>query len=154
MKKLADPATPWSAREPHAPRGISFKLTAMFCISTNAKLAFTRNGGGVQRRGVGVSYDLVFTSNPQPGTNQRQASELNIKDPNVIAQYIAGYYFFVETVYRVFYRTGYHKTPGKMPQVVYNATQELLQEKLAGVIKEILDSGNFEKHEDAGPAMR
>eukprot|EP00969_Alexandrium_andersonii_P332130 14678605-Alexandrium_andersonii.AAC.1 len=46
LQKLADPATVWWAREPYGAAQVPFKLAAMFCISTNAKLGFTRVDGG------------------------------------------------------------------------------------------------------------
>ena len=140
MKKLADPSTIWSAREPHGTSQVSFKLSSMFAISTNAKLQFTRLDGGVQRRGIGCPFDLTFVSNPLPGTNQRKESTMNLKDIEAIRKLIPGFYYFVECVFSVFFQNGYHKTPGKMPLAIQNATEELRREELASVVKEILDS--------------
>ena len=149
MKKLADPSTVWSAREPHGTAQVSFKISSMFAISTNAKLQFTRLDGGVQRRGIGCPFDLTFVANPQPGTNQRKESTLNLKDLAGIRKLMPGLYYFVECVYRVFYQTGYHKTPGRMPLVVQQATEELRREELASVVKEVIDN-EFEAVESDG----
>ena len=140
VKKLADPATVWSAREPHAATHMQFKLSAMFMVSTNAKLQFTAMDGGVQRRAIGCPFEFTFAENPRPDSNERQTSEFNLKDPAVIRAHIAGYYYFIECVYRVFYASGYHKHPGKLPTSIATATDSLRTEELASLVVEILEN--------------
>jgi hypothetical protein len=125
VKKLADPATVWCGKEPYAITMLFFKLNAMLCISTNAKLLFSRIDGGVVRRGIGCSWELAFKHHPKPGTNERKASSLNLKDPNVITPFVPGYLYVMMCAYRAFYLGGYHKTPGVQPLLVQVATEEL-----------------------------
>jgi hypothetical protein len=153
VKKLADPATVWAAREPFATARIDFKLAALFSLSTNAKLNFTRMDGGVMRRGEGCACPFIFGNNPTPGTNQRQQASWNLKDANQIRQHLAGLYFFVETVFKVFYRTGYHKLPSnRVPKAIKEATDELRQEEIRGIMEEICAT-EFEETNVQGDAL-
>ena len=116
-----------------------FKLAATFAVSTNAKLKFIRMDGGVQRRGVGCTFPFVFGESAEPGTNQRTQSSWNLKDEKLVGTQILGLYVFMETVFRVFYREGYHKLPGRMPKDIETATKELNLEEAYAVMQEICE---------------
>ena len=153
VKKLADPATVWAAREPHATARIDFRLAALFAVSTNAKLHFTRMDGGVQRRGVGCAFPFIFKNNPTPGTNQRQQANWNLKDDKVIKQHIPGLYLLVETIFKVFYSNGYHKLPSDtVPKLIVEASDELRQEELHAIMQELCEE-MFEETEDKAVAL-
>ena len=153
VKKLADPATVWAAREPHATARIDFRLAALFAVSTNAKLHFTRMDGGVQRRGVGCSFPFIFKNNPTPNTNQRQQADWNLKDQKLLKQRLPGLYLLVETIFKVFYAEGYHKVPSDtVPAAIKEASVELRQEELHALMKELCEE-LFEKTDDKKVAL-
>lgn len=139
VKKLADPSTLWAAREPYGTAAINFKLNSLFGISTNAKLLFTKVDGGIERRGIGCKWEFSFKKNPKPGTHERRECPKNLKDPDVLAPYIAGYYFLLECVYRAFYFSRHCTSPGRMPKAIEEATKELVHEELRDCVQEILD---------------
>jgi len=140
MKKLADPSTVWCGKEPYGTLMIFFRCNALLGISTNAKLLFTRLDAGVARRGIACSWKFSFKKYPKPNTSERQASDLNLKDPIVLAPFIPGYLYFMKCLYKAFYMGGYHKTPGACPQPILTATEELCHEELKACIVEVIDA--------------
>ena len=138
VKKLADPATIWAAREPYAASKVDFKLAALFTVSTNAKLHFSRMDGGVQRRGIGCNFPFVFGPAAEPGTNQRINASWNLKDTNLIRAYIPGFYMFLETTLKVWYSTGYHRVPStRVPLLIAEATKALCEEELKSIMEDV-----------------
>ena len=150
MKRVADPGCNWTAREPHACTPIPFKLNAMFCVSTNAKLEFDFKDGGCENRGIGVYWPFKFGAKPKPGTFEREAAEKDIKNKEIIIPMVPGFYLILETVFDVFYKGGHHEKPArKVPLAVQQATEELVSEETVNTIHDIID-GDFKPVEDKG----
>ena len=140
LKKVADPASNWTTREPHACTPLSFKLNAMLACSTNAKLEFDFKDGGCDNRGIGVLWEFKFCKKAKPNTNEREASTIDIKDKRTIMPMVPGFYILLEMVYEVFYKGIHHEKPAvKVPRAVHEATNELISEETTNTICEILD---------------
>ena len=138
LKKLADPATVWGTRPPYGTAQINFKLCAVFCLSTNAKLDFTHSDGGIRRRGVGVDYPFHFCRNPVQ-LHERLAAVEDIKDEKFLMEHIPGWYYFLECVHKVFYTEGHYPTPGPLPYLVKQATDELHSEEAHVALNEFAE---------------
>ena len=139
LKKLADPATVWGTRPPYGTAQINFKICAVFCLSTNAKLEFTHSDGGIRRRGVGVNYPFHFCRNPvQP--HERLAAVEDIKDEQFLKEHMPGWYYFLECVHKVFFTgVGHCPTPGPQPYLVVQATAELHREDSLDALKDFAE---------------
>jgi hypothetical protein len=143
LKRLCDQTSLWHARELYAKREVTFKLRAIFCVSTNQPLKFTSLDGGVARRGINVSYPFVFKHDPKSETEKPLLDEL--KNTEYLAARRAGYLYLILKAVRAFFGAD---RPGlrPLPAAVAAATETMLRAEFAEAVSEFLDDMTKEVH--------
>ena len=143
VKRLADPATIWSARPPHGRYEVKFNLYGLFSLSSNNGVEFSRVDAGVARRCIGCPYKLKFVASPTAGTNERKwltdtgGNQVDIKEKAWLLPLMPGWIVWLLAVHRVCFQES-HRGIGRLPQCMQEESDALMLTEVTDLIKQVV----------------
>ena len=143
MKKLADPATIWSARPPYGIREVKFHLYGLFSMSSNNGVDFSRVDSGVARRCVGCPYKFKFCADPAPGTNERRwlvdgnGDQVDIKERDWLLPGVPGWLVWLLAVHKVCFQES-QRGIGTLPLCMKEESEALMVTEVTEIIRQFL----------------
>jgi phage/plasmid-associated DNA primase len=136
LKQLADQSTVWKARGLYKDTQ-SFRIPALWAMSSNLRIKLTSIDGGVRRRLRGVTWPVAFKAIPE-GPFQRPRSVDNLKEPSFYSTDLkAGIIHVTLAAHEAFFK-GRSVGLEVVPCVINRSTQILLVQEYSEYVEDFL----------------
>ena len=130
---------PLQARAPHSTLEWEFRLWAIFCVSTNTKVKFSKVDGGVARRANCVPWNWEFAKKVTRPDEQKLAANEDIKESAWLKPHIPGLLYLLVEFKKVYWANGGGGL-GVKPAEVIEATEDMLAIENSGALLEFAEN--------------